>query len=206
MSKFLRVLLVSSSVFRLPKRLLLLVTFPREAVAAGNFKGPHMQDSVCESDRETERERSREPEEKLRRKNNETLVNTQHTVFHSLFSIHSLKHKLWCCDIMNCIKLLLISCRLAERWITVRGLSYICYWPLSTSVELSTPWWPAILLIRQQLVMLHTWQLLDDDVTTMSPPGDNRTESSVGFSRLKYSDCQQWLTLIRVNATSWITN
>lgn len=42
-----------------------------------------------------------------------------------------------------------LSRRVAERWVTVRGLCYICHWPLSTSVELSTPWWPIILLLIQ---------------------------------------------------------
>lgn len=115
----------------------------------------------------------------------------------SLFSIHSLKCTLWSCDIMNCIKLLLISCQIAERWITVRGLSYICHWPLSTSVELSTPWRPIIVLLIQ-LVMLHTWQLLSkqcpDRVIT------ELTRQWCSFQSPKIPDCQQQLVLITVNA------
>ena len=87
-------------------------------------------------------------------------------------------------------KRLLISCRVAERWITVRGLSYICNWPLSTSAELSAPWRPVILLlIDRQLVMLHTWQQLHSNVKTTTWQGDNRgwPESGMGCCRLNAS-------------------
>lgn len=82
---------------------------------------------------------------------------------------------------MNCIKLLLISCQNATRWITVRGLSYICHWPLSTSVEPSTVWRPVILLLiwQQRLVMLHTWQLLEQNAKITSWLGDNRAGQSL---------------------------
>lgn len=102
---------------------------------------------------------------------------------------------------MNCIKLLLISCRVAERWITVRGLSYICHWPLSTSVVLSTLGWLIIpLLIQRQLVMPHTTAIGQQHQNKILAVWWQKCpENSGDLISRKYSDCKQRLLLIGVN-------
>lgn len=145
-----------------------------EAEAAENFKGTRLYDSMNESawirdgkgrKKEAGSRRAKEKRAQKQLGAHENALQCFLLLFPQ-YSPWALSLMVWH---MNCIKLLLISCRVAERWITVRGLSYICHWPLSTSVVLSTLGWLIILLlIQRQLVMPHTWQLLDNNIKTRS--------------------------------------
>lgn len=98
----------------------------------------------------------------------------------------------WCCDNANCIKLLLISCQIADRWITVRVLSYIC--PLAS------------FHLCRAVQTLVTYHSVPDKATTtgnashMTAIGEQHPDwVTTGLTRER---CGFQSALIRVNA--WI--